>query len=143
MIEHNLTNDTYFEDTHYMLDKFKSEHPEIISSQGKTKGQLKAQFKIADDICRKIESDKVFMQFMSGEKQSIMVGKIHGVDWKIKMDSYSPHIAINDLKVMMSITDKNGNYIDFIRKWGYVRYTISLLSRNSVPKYWGTLASIY
>ena len=158
MIEHNLTNDTYYDDTHYMsvseykrflkceesallpyeeptdsmlvgsyvdafvegtLDKFKSEHPEIISSQGKTKGQLKAQFKIADDICKKIESDKVFMQFMSGEKQTIMVGKIHGVDWKIKMDSYSPHIAINDLKVMMSITDKNGNYIDFIRKWGY------------------------
>ena len=97
MIEHNLTNDTYYDDTHYMsvseykrflkceesallpyeeptdsmlvgsyvdafvegtLDKFKSEHPEIISSQGKTKGQLKAQFKIADDICRKIKMTK-------------------------------------------------------------------------------------
>ena len=101
------------------LDKFKEDHPEIISGQGKTKGELKTAYKNADLICEFITKDKVFSQFMSGEKQTIMTGAISGVPWKIKMDSYSPHIAINDLKVMATVTDRIGNFYDFITPWGY------------------------
>lgn len=101
------------------LDDFLNEHPEIISSRGATKGELKADFKQAEDICKFIDNDAVFSQFMSGEKQVVMTGEIAGVPFKIKMDSYSPHIAINDLKVMATVTDNRGNYIDFITKWGY------------------------
>ena len=56
---------------------------------------------------------------MSGEKQGIYTGVIGGVPFKIKMDSYSSGIAINDLKVMRTVTDNWGNYIDFITPWGY------------------------
>lgn len=108
--------DSYIEGT---LEEFKAEHPEIFSSRGASKGQLKSEFKQADEICKFITNDKVFSQFMSGEKQTIMTGKIKGVPFKIKMDSYSPHIAINDLKVMRSVTDRNGEYYDFITPWGY------------------------
>ena len=108
--------DSFVEGT---LEKFKADHPEIISSRGTTKGELKSEFKNADLICEFITKDEVFSQFMSGEKQTIMTGQISGVPFKIKMDSYSPHIAINDLKVLKSVTDKNGDYYDFISEWGY------------------------
>lgn len=108
--------DSFIEGT---LDDFKRKNPEIFSSMGKTKGELKTPFKYADDICDFITKDKVFSQFMSGEKQTIMTGKIAGVPFKIKMDSYSPNIAINDLKVMRTVTDRNGNFYDFISPWGY------------------------
>lgn len=108
--------DAFIEGT---LDQFKEEHPEIFASRGATKGELKVSFKYADDICEFIVKDKVFSMFMSGEKQRIMTGEIEGVPFKIKMDSYSPHIAINDLKVMATVTDKRGNFYDFVTPWGY------------------------
>ena len=101
--------DNYFNGT---LEEFKKEHPEIISSRGKTKGELKADFKIADDIIEKLTNDETFMKFMSGEHQTTMTGEIAGVPFKIKMDSYTPHKAIVDLKVMRSITNRNGEYYD-------------------------------
>ena len=108
--------DSFIEGT---LDKFKEENPEVFSSRGASKGELKAEFKQAEQICNFIMNDKVFAQFMSGEKQTIMTGEIAGVPFKIKMDSYSPNIAINDLKVMRSVTDSKGNFTDFITPWGY------------------------
>lgn len=101
------------------LDSFKEKNPEIVSSKGATKGELKACFKYADEICDYITKDRVFSQFMSGQKQVIMTGEICGVPFKIKMDSYSPNIAINDLKVMRTVTDSKGNFYDFITPWGY------------------------
>lgn len=97
------------------LDKFKLENPDIFTARG----ELRAGYKNADLICDFITKDPVFSQFMSGEKQTIFTGDIAGVPWKVKIDSYSPHIAINDLKVMSTVTDKRGNYYDFITPWGY------------------------
>lgn len=112
--------DSYFEGT---LDKFKEEHPELFSSKGPTKGQLKADYKDAESIIRRIESDPVFTQYMSGDKQVIMTANYLGIDWKIKMDSYHPGKMIVDLKVMKDMnpiwSDKARTKLDFIRHWGY------------------------
>ena len=108
--------DSWLEGT---LDKFKEENPEIFSTRGETKGQLKSDFKQADDICDFIKNDKNLSKFLSGEKQTIMVGEIEGVPFKIKMDSYHPNRAIVDLKVMRTITDNRGKYVDFISMWNY------------------------
>lgn len=108
--------DAYIEGT---LEEFKIDHPEIFSLKGPSKGELKSSFKYADDICEFIVNDKRLSQFLSGEKQRVMTGEIQGVPFKIKMDSYSPHIAINDLKVMATVTDRIGNFYDFITPWGY------------------------
>ena len=112
--------DSYFEGT---LDQFKEENPDIFKKTG-DKG-LKAEYVQAEDIIRKIESDDVFMEHMSGQKQIIMTGELFGVDWKIKMDSYRPGIAIDDMKVMKDMkpiwadTEDYRGYVDFIRYWGY------------------------
>lgn len=108
--------DSYVEGT---LEKFKEENPNIFSSRGNTKGELKADYKNADLICEFIQNDTTIQQFLSGEKQTIMSGEIAGVPFKIKMDSYSPSIAISDLKVMRTISDSKGNFMDFITPWGY------------------------
>lgn len=108
--------DSYFEGS---LDEFKRNTPEIFTQ----KGELRAEYKRANQIIERIERDKYFMQCMSGEKQVIMTGEIFGIPWKIKMDSYIPDVVIVDLKIVESIKDlkwvKDVGYMDFIRYWGY------------------------
>jgi len=81
--------------------------------------KLKADYVKADEICEYIDKDPVIQQFLSGNKQTIMTGEIAGVPFKIKMDAYAEDIAIVDLKVMRSVTDKQGNLFDFITPWRY------------------------
>lgn len=108
--------DSYFEGS---LRKFKRENPEIFTQ----KGELKANFKKAEEIIARIERDEYFMKYMSGQKQAIMTGELFGEKWKIKMDSYIPGVAIVDLKIMSSITKlewvRDIGYLDFVRYWGY------------------------
>lgn len=88
--------DAYFEST---LDKFKAEHKEIFTQ----KGELKSQYKRAEKMIARCEQDEYFMKFMSGEKQVIMTAEWGGCDWKIKIDSYLPKVAIVDLKTSADI----------------------------------------
>lgn len=108
--------DSYFEGT---LDDYKKRTPELFTQ----KGTLRAEYKKADDIIKRIERDPFFMKCMSGEKQVIMTGELFGAKWKIKMDSYVKGTVIVDLKVMSSITKhewvRDLGPVDFIRYWGY------------------------
>lgn len=108
--------DSYVEGT---LDSFMERHPEVFTIEG----ELKAPYKKAEEIISRIERDKYFMKYLSGKKQVIMTANFFGCDWKIKMDSYLPGVAIVDLKVMASITDnkwvKDIGYLDFVRYWNY------------------------
>ena len=85
--------DAYFEGT---LGKFITEHPEIINSKTK---ELKKDYQNAEYIIRRLSQDKMFMDYMSGEKQVIMTGEISGVPIKIKVDSLHDD-KIVDLKIM-------------------------------------------
>lgn len=108
--------DTYFEGT---LDNFKAEHPEIL----KKDGTLKADYVQAESIIARIEKDKKFMQYMSGEKQTIMTADLFGAHWKIKIDSYLKDKAIVDLKIVSDIYERNYvkdvGALNFIQYWGY------------------------
>lgn len=108
--------DSYFAGT---LDKFKEEHPELL----KKDGTLKADYLQAENIIARIEKDKKFMQYLSGEKQTIMTAELFGAKWKIKMDSYLKDKAIVDLKIVSDIYErtfvKDVGAINFIQNWGY------------------------
>ena len=69
-----------------IADKF----PECVSTRGNTQGELKAEYKQAIKLYQRTLKDELFCKFMSGKKQVIMTGKIEGVPFKIKMDSYIP-----------------------------------------------------
>ena len=105
--------DAYFEGT---LDVFCAKHPEIFLKSGKNAGGLKADYVKADEIIQRIESDPVFMEYMSGEKQTILTAELFGCMWKIKIDSYCPD-KIVDLKCMRSLERIMGK--SFVEHWGY------------------------
>ena len=108
--------DSHFEDT---LDQFKIDHPEVFTKTG----ALKSEYRKAEEVIARIERDKYFMKFMSGQKQVIMIGEIGDAKWKIKIDSYLPGICITDLKIMKSLRDtfwaRDVGYMDFVQYWGY------------------------
>ena len=108
--------DAYFEGT---INEFKENTPEIF----KKDGTLKAEYLKADEMIKRCEADKRFMQYMSGEKQVIMTAEWLGAKWKIKMDSYLKDTAIVDLKTVDDIykpvyCDGVGK-LNFIQAKGY------------------------
>ena len=101
--------DSYFEGT---LQDFAIQNPEIF----KRSGDLRAEYIQAEEIIDRIESDEVFMYYMSGEKQRIFTRELFGVPWKIKVDSLLPD-KIVDLKIMRSMERIMGK--SFVEHWGY------------------------
>lgn len=67
-------------------EKFKKEHSESISSRGATKGQLKADFKVADAMIQSLADDHNFNLLYQGDKEVIVTGEIGGYPWKGKID---------------------------------------------------------
>lgn len=90
--------DAYFEGT---LENLLSTIPYdvVFTKQGKKR----SEFEKADEIIRKIESDQLFMKFLSGEKQRIFTFKMFGANWKIKLDSFIKDVCIADLKTARDI----------------------------------------
>lgn len=113
--------DSYFEGT---LDKFKEENPELFSSRGATKGELKSQYKVCDVMIERCLRDKTFMAFMSGEKQKIFTTEMYGCKWKCKLDSYIKGRCIVDLKTTREMHKQfyvpDVGHVDFISYYGYV-----------------------
>lgn len=102
--------DAWFEGT---LDAFKNANPEVF----KRDGTLKADYIQAEKIIERVRRDKLFMEYMSGEKQVIQTGEIDGVPFKIKMDSYHPGKMIVDLKTSRSLQRIMGQSL--VEHFGY------------------------
>lgn len=107
--------DAHFEGT---LDVFKAQNPEIFTK----KGELKAEYRKAEEIIQRIERDPLFVTFLSGERQVIMTGEIEGVPVKIKIDSYHAGKMLVDLKIMKDFqpvyVPEQGR-LSWIEAWGY------------------------
>ncbi len=94
--------DRWFEGT---LEQLRQESPNIFYCRN---GALRADFRKADEIIRRVQQDERFMQYMSGEKQKILTFEMFGVPWKMKMDSFVEDVCITDLKVVASIDTDRG-----------------------------------
>lgn len=101
--------DAHFEGT---LDVFKAQNPEIFTQ----KGELRADYRQAEEIIERCERDELFMEYMSGTKQEIFTGELFGATWKIKIDSLLPD-KIVDLKCMRSLERIMG--VSFVEHWQY------------------------
>lgn len=104
------------------LEEFKEKHPEIISSRGKTKGQLKKEFIIGAKMINTLEKDPLVSKFREGEKEVIMTAELFGVPWKCRIDILNyKRKTIVDLKTIKSMREsywKKGigskqNFIEF------------------------------
>lgn len=108
------------------IEQFKVEHPEMFSSKGPTKGELKAPFKFADQMIATLEADPFCMFVLQGEKEVIMTANLFGVPWKIRMDTYnSERQRIVDLKTTRNIRElvwsaEEWRKVSFIEAYKYV-----------------------
>lgn len=107
------------------LDEFKASHPQLFSTRGATKGQLKSQYKKADAMVDRCKKDKFFMKTLEGEHQRIMTAEIFGVPFKIKMDVYKEGKYITDLKTTQDIHKGFWSLLDkrrvsFIEYYDYI-----------------------
>lgn len=98
------------------LDMFKEQNPQIFTQRG----ELKAQYKIAEKVVEQIKADPMFHKYVNGEHQVIMTGEISNVPIKIKIDSYFKDKAIIDLKAIRDLklifneeTHQKENFINY------------------------------
>lgn len=106
-------------------EKFMEENPEIFSSRGASKGQLKAAYKVADDMIAALENDPMCMFALDGEKEVFMTGELFGVPWKIKIDVYNfVNKRFADLKTVKDIHERywieGKGWGCFVEAYGYV-----------------------
>lgn len=107
--------DAYFDNT---IPSFIKKNPEIF----KKDGCLKADYVQAEAIIQRILKDKLFMSYISGEKQIIMTGEIRGVPVKIMMDSFHPEKMIVDRKIMANFEPQyvqDYGMLPWFEAWGY------------------------
>lgn len=104
--------------------EFRESHPEMISSRGPTKGQLKFEYRVADDMIARAFADAdnggIFMRSLAGERQKVVTGEICGHKFKGRIDVLGDGF-ITDLKTVESVNRRyyNEGYYDFISWWGY------------------------
>lgn len=110
-----------------VLDQFIKDHPEVISSAGKTKGEFKADFKKANALIEFLEKDWLFMEALKGEKEVIICHELFGAKWKGMLDSYNKEERMfTDLKYLKSLdqkewvqTETEGHYENVFEYRGY------------------------
>lgn len=79
---------SYFESPEAHQEFVEANKSEMLSSRGKTKGQLKSSYKVADDMIKALSEDDFFNYvYMPGEKEVIVTGELFGHQWKGKIDS--------------------------------------------------------
>ena len=117
--------------------RFLSSHPEFFHSKT---GDLKSEFRKADNMIHRATQDPLFMEYCKGRKQAIKTGTISGVPFKCKMDFYQSGIRIADLK---TVKDMNPMYsegqgkVSFAEYWGWtLQMSIyQILEGHSLPCY--------
>lgn len=79
--------------------KFNEAHPELY----KRDGTLKADFAKAAAMIDRMEHSPVFMDYLSGDKQTILTGELFGLPFKAKLDVFVPGERIVDLKTVKDL----------------------------------------
>lgn len=87
----------------------------------KKNGELLAKFAHANEIIDRVEADPLMMEYLAGDKQTIMTAEIFGVPWKVKMDVFNGEriVDLKCVKDFQDVFDKGYGYRSWIEYWGY------------------------
>ena len=105
----------------YFSDELQDFEQKRGSQMFKKNGEILAKFSHANDMINRIESDPMMLDYLTGEKQTIMSADLFGVEWKIKMDVYD-ETRIVDLKTVKDfndIYDPDYGWRSWIEWWKY------------------------
>ena len=87
-------------------------------------GKLSADAQAMTDVIKQAENDKMFMKYLKGEHQVILIGEIGEIPIKAKLDSYFSNKVIVDLKAMKDFNliwdEKDKTKKNFIDYYDYV-----------------------
>lgn len=100
------------------LDKWMLEHPEIC----KKDGALKAEYIQAAEMVDRAKRDRVFMDFLSGDPQKIITGKLFGQYlFRAKYDVFRRDriVDLKTVKDMNSVYLPGQGRIDFATAWDW------------------------
>ena len=99
------------------LDEWCGCHPEIR----KRDGTLKAEYMKASEMVGRANRDDLFMEFMEGERQTILTADLFGVPFKAKFDVLGPD-KIVDLKTVRDLKPQylpGQGRVDFATAWDW------------------------
>lgn len=87
----------------------------------KKNGEILAKFEHANEMINALENQPACMEFLEGEKQTIMSADLFGVEWKIKMDVYDEKriVDLKTVKDFEDIYDPGFGWRDWISYWKY------------------------
>jgi len=105
----------------YFAGEFKMFQEERGSQMFKHNGDILAKFAHANEMINAIECQPTCMEFLEGEKQTIMSADLFGVEWKIKMDVYNERriVDLKTVKDFNNIYDPDYGWRDWISFWKY------------------------
>lgn len=125
------------------LEKYITEHPEMIVTRGERKGELQSKYLVANTMIERCKKDALFMDSLSGEHQAILVCMMFGVPFKCKIDSLVRGKAIVDLKTTREMHKQfyiqDFGHVDFISYYGYpyqlafYREAVKILFGETLP----------
>lgn len=101
------------------MTEFEEQYGHLMFKRG---GEIKAKFRNAGKMIERVRRDPLMMEYLSGEKQTIMAARLFGVPWKAKFDVYN-ETRIVDLKTVKDFEDiydpSKGGRVSWIEYWGY------------------------
>ena len=105
----------------YFAGEFQQFQERRGSQMFKRNGDLLAKFEHANDMINALECQPACIEYMEGEKQSIMSAELFGVEWKIKMDFYNEKriVDLKTVKDFEDIYDPGFGWRDWISYWKY------------------------
>lgn len=109
------------------LPQFIADHPEIMSSRGASKGELKAGFKKCNEMIDALERSDYVKFVLQGQKEVPVIAEMFGARWKGKIDSLNAEQGwFVDLKTAKSLDDPawievdgRNTRVSFIEKYNY------------------------
>lgn len=119
------------------FNDFLLDNPQMFSTRGTTKGQLKATYSKVYDLIYRAEKDPVIRKALQGEKEKIFTAELFGIWWKICIDSYNPNLGyFADLKSMADIHGRyykveEQRYVDFI---SYYKYDLQMVVYSEIER---------
>ena len=104
--------------------KYLAAHPELCSSRGPTKGQLRAEFAAAPELAHAVRRSPYLWGIVRrSKKQVILTGELNGMPVRCMMDLVDRDGSIYDLKAMRSFLPiydtTREEYLDWWAYWGY------------------------
>lgn len=85
LLNGNLVH-SYFESEEAYSEFIEANKSSMISTRGATKGQLKKDYAVANQMIEALKSDSNFTAIYQGEKEAAITGLIGGVEFKGKID---------------------------------------------------------